>query len=169
MTRQREIPDKPPACVPQRKVMPVLEQLTSTVIEIDWKCKEDTDEFELNYRKVWKQREESEVGSIHMEMQAISSCSLNEPFLGTRIEYLAEFDMDEVGTEREIPWCSGVIQEICDGTWQIQGKGEGNAIWKMKQQRCFGMPFQMLKWKRIAQSSLLWQRSGMGIVSVHGG
>jgi hypothetical protein len=48
-------------------------------------------------------------------------------------------------------------------------KGEGNAIRKMKQQRCFGMPFQMLKWKRISQSSLSWQRSGMGIVLVHGG
>jgi len=48
-------------------------------------------------------------------------------------------------------------------------KGEGNAIRKMKQQRCFGMPFQILKWKRIAQSSLSWQRSGMGIVLVHGG
>jgi hypothetical protein len=48
-------------------------------------------------------------------------------------------------------------------------RGEGNAIRKMKQQMCFGMPFQMLKWKHIAQSSLLWQRSGIGIVSVHGG
>ncbi len=54
MTRQREIPDKPPACVPQRKVMPVLGQLISAVIVIDQKRKEDTDEFELNCRvKGW--------------------------------------------------------------------------------------------------------------------
>ncbi len=52
MTRQREIPDKPPACVPQRKVMPLLGQLTSAVKEIDRKRKEDNDEFELNCRKV---------------------------------------------------------------------------------------------------------------------
>ena len=112
---------------------------------------------------------ESGLGRIHMEMQTIGNRSLDESFLGKRIEYLAEFDMDEAGTEREICWCSGVIQEICDGTWQIQGKMRGNA--KTKQQRCFGMPFQMLKWKRlaIAQSSLSWQRSGMGIVLVYGG
>ena len=48
MTRQREIPDKPRVCVPQRKAMPVLAQLTSAVKEIDQKRKEDTDEFELN-------------------------------------------------------------------------------------------------------------------------
>ncbi len=84
------MPDKPPACVPQRRVMPVLGQLTSAVIEIDRKRKEDTDEFELNCHKVWKQREESGVvGSIHMEMQAISSRSLDELFLGKRIEYFA--------------------------------------------------------------------------------
>lgn len=45
MTRQREIPDKPPACVPKRKAMPVLGQVTSAVKEIDWKRKEDTDGF----------------------------------------------------------------------------------------------------------------------------
>ncbi len=82
MTRQREIPDKQPACVPQRKVMPVLGQLTSAVKEIDRKRKEDTDEFELNCCKVWKQRGESGVGSIHMEMQTIGSRSLDESFLG---------------------------------------------------------------------------------------
>ena len=48
MTRQREIPDKPPVCVPHIKAMPVLGQLTSAVKEIDQKRKEDTDEFELN-------------------------------------------------------------------------------------------------------------------------
>ncbi len=82
MTRQREKPDKPPACVPQRKVMPVLGQLTSAVKEIDRKRKKDIDGFELNCRKVWKQREESGVGNIHMEMQTISSRSLDESFLG---------------------------------------------------------------------------------------
>ena len=99
--------------------------LTSAVKEIDSKLKENTDEFELNCQKVWKQSEESGVGSNHMEMQAIGSCSLDGSFLGTRIDYFAEFDMDEAGTEREICWCSGVIQEICDGTWQIQGKRRG--------------------------------------------
>ena len=60
-----------------------------------------------------------------MEMQTIGSRSLDELFLSKRIEYLAEFDMDEVGTKREIHWCSGVIQETCDGMWQIQGKRRG--------------------------------------------
>ncbi len=60
-----------------------------------------------------------------MKMQTIDSCSLDELFLGKQIEYLAEFDVDEAGTEREIRWCSGVIQEICDGMWQIQGKRRG--------------------------------------------
>jgi hypothetical protein len=37
--------EKPPACVPQRKAMPVLGQVTSAVKEIDRKRKEDTDGF----------------------------------------------------------------------------------------------------------------------------
>jgi hypothetical protein len=74
---------------------------------------------------MWKQREESGVGSIHMEMQTIGSRSLDESFLVKLIEYLAEFDMDEAGTKREICWCIGVTQEICDGTCQIQGKRRG--------------------------------------------
>jgi hypothetical protein len=104
-----------------------------------------------------------------MEMQTIGSHSLDESFLGKLIEYLAEFDMDEVVPREKF---IGVVESfkkyvMVRGRYKV--KGEGNAIRKTKQQSCFGMPFQMLKWKRIAQSSLSWQRSGMGIVLVHGG
>ena len=72
-----------------------------------------------------------------MEMQTIGNRSLDESFLGKRIEYLAEFDMDEAGTKREIRWCSGVIQKICDGTWQIQGEMRGQCYKESKAAKVF--------------------------------
>jgi len=47
---------------------------------------------------------------------------VSEDLIGKRVEYLAEFDMDDSGTEKEPRWCSGVVERICDGTWVIPGR-----------------------------------------------
>ena len=47
---------------------------------------------------------------------------MSEDLIGKRVEYLAEFDMDDSGTEKEPRWCSGVVERICDGTWVIPGR-----------------------------------------------
>ena len=47
---------------------------------------------------------------------------LDPSWVGTRVEYIAYYDMDEEGNERESRPVSGKILEVSDGTWLIPGK-----------------------------------------------
>ena len=97
----------------KRRHMPILGQLTSAL------------RFEANCGTKCKEREDFGVGSMKMEMQRIGSRSLDESFLGVKIEYLSYFDLNDKGTEKQLRWCSGIIEEISDGTWQVEGKRRG--------------------------------------------
>ena len=72
-----------------------------------------------------------------MEMQATGSCSLDESFLGVKIEYLSYFDLNDKGTEKQLRWCSGIIEEISDGTWKIEGKRRGTLHKKNEEAKVF--------------------------------
>ena len=43
--------------------------------------------------------------------------NINDSFIGTRIEYLPEFDVIEEGNMKELRWCGGVVEKISDDTW----------------------------------------------------
>ena len=48
---------------------------------------------------------------------------VNDSLVGTRIEYLSEFDIEDPdqGSTKILEWCGGVVERICDGTWLIPG------------------------------------------------
>ena len=47
---------------------------------------------------------------------------IDNSFIGTRIEYLSEFDLvGEVNT-KELCWCVGVLERISYGTWVKPGE-----------------------------------------------
>ena len=49
---------------------------------------------------------------------------MDESLLGSRIEYLSEFELDDENEEREnkyLRWCSGILERVCGGTWINSG------------------------------------------------
>jgi hypothetical protein len=91
--------------------------LCSKVKELDWKAMEESTEFDLNARIVWKKQNQQGIGSINADIQELGRVKLDKSFIGVRIEYLSEFDMDTDDKVKQQRWCSGVIEEISDGTW----------------------------------------------------
>ena len=58
-------------------------------------------------------------------MQNPDTLKVDESLLGSRIEYLLEFELDdenEEGGNKELSWCSGIVERVCDGTWIKSGK-----------------------------------------------
>ena len=54
-------------------------------------------------------------------MQQQVSLVVGGSLVGTRIEYLSKFDIDDLdkGSTKILEWCGGVVEKICDGTWLI--------------------------------------------------
>ena len=48
--------------------------------------------------------------------------NIDDSFIGTRIEYLSEFDLVGEVKTNEIRWYGGVVENISDGTWVNPGK-----------------------------------------------
>ena len=47
---------------------------------------------------------------------------IDDSFIGTRIEYLSEFDLVGEGNMKEPCWCGGVVEDISDDTYVNPGK-----------------------------------------------
>ena len=58
-TKKRQIPDKPPIKVPQRKALPIIGHLTDRVRKLDEAAMATADDMELSAHKEWKDRDES--------------------------------------------------------------------------------------------------------------
>ena len=115
-SKKRKIPTKPPTQVPQRKQMAVVGTLSAKAQELDRVAKETEEEFDLNARRTWKDNEEKGFGSVLQEMLELGKKAIDASFIGTRIEYLCNFDMNNEGTIQERRWCAGVVKSISDGT-----------------------------------------------------
>ena len=101
--------------------------------KLDTKTMDNKDEFDEKARKNWKERESEGIGSVYSTRQKRDAPTVDETLIGKRIEYLSEFDIDTEGTTKELRWCSGVVERICDGTWVIPGRArkcwnEGEAV-----------------------------------------
>ena len=55
-------------------------------------------------------------------MQQVGKQKIDDSFIGTRIEYLSEFDMVVEGNTKELSWCGGVVKNISNDTWVNPGK-----------------------------------------------
>ena len=72
---------------------------------------------------MWRDNEAKGIGSIHEKMQQQVPLVVDDSLVGTRIEYLSEFDIEDPDQEstKILEWCGGVVERICDGTWLIPG------------------------------------------------
>ena len=55
-------------------------------------------------------------------MQQMGKRKIDDSFIGTRIEYLSEFDLVGEGKMKELRWCGGVVKNISCATWVKTGK-----------------------------------------------
>ena len=130
---KRSIPEKPKVPIPQRKEMAIMGTGAKQRTKLDTNTIEAEEEFDLKSRNDWKKQEVEGFSSVRSKRHKKDSPAVDKALIGKRIEFLAEFDMDEEGTEKEPRWCSGVVERICDGTWVIPGKcrkcwKEGEAV-----------------------------------------
>ena len=111
------IPDKPKPILPTRAVMPILGQLTEQGIEPDAKASDNMEDFEQNARLELKDRESHDIENMDTLCQQLDAPDILVTLIGSRIEYLSEFNIDEDGTKKDWRWCGGVIERVCDDTW----------------------------------------------------
>ena len=69
-------------------------------------------------------------------MQQLCKRKIDDSFIGSRIEYLYEFDMFGEVNMKEISWCVSVVEKISDGTWfsrvnavNVTKKTRHNCFW----------------------------------------
>ena len=119
-TRGREIPPRPKVPIPGRNDMVILGQITHQVRALDYKASYKTSEFDKVSREKLKSNEEKCIGSMHQLFQNTDPPKADESLLGSRNEYLSEFRLDyerEEGVNKDLSWCSGIVERVCDGTW----------------------------------------------------
>ena len=87
-TKGKQIPQKPPSRVPQRKNTAVVGTLCAKMKDLDRKAMEETTEFDMNARRTWMKQDEQGIGSVIVDMQQAGRVTLDNYFIGVRIEYL---------------------------------------------------------------------------------
>ena len=61
---------------------------------------------------------------MYQLLQNPDTLKVDESLLGSRIEYLSQFELDDENEEREnknLRWCSVIVERVCDGTWINSG------------------------------------------------
>ncbi len=130
MTRDKEVPmrlyPKKFGLAAQKDNLPVLGQLTEAVKYIYESSAAGNQELDIQSPKEWKEREESsqDEGMRFRMQQPGDRLTLDATFVGTRIQYLAEFGEDESEESKDdnsdseiktnMHWCTGTIEEIYD-------------------------------------------------------
>ena len=62
---------------------------------------------------------------MYQLLQNIDPLKVDKSFIVSRIESLSEFRLyneREVGVNKDLRWCSGIVEIVCDGTWIKAGK-----------------------------------------------
>ena len=101
VTKEMKVLNKPPSKVPQRKEMPipVFGTRASNVVGIDEDRKKNKiDEFDSKYRKERRSTEDRGEMNVLENYQQLGNRKLYGSFVGKRIEYLSNFDMDHEET-----------------------------------------------------------------------
>ena len=113
MIKDRTIPDRlvPKNCGVKRKELPVLGHLTAAVEYMYDKSSASIQDFDLDCRRIWKERDAS-----MMKMQP-GARRLDNSHVGRRIEIHSEFgESDNDDPDNIIPkmsvWCKGTIEEV---------------------------------------------------------
>jgi hypothetical protein len=114
--RTRHIPEKPPANLPTRKVLPNLGTVTADVIDIDMANLECSDEFENKARTTKQEREAAGVGDRFALMQPHSQPVVDCSLIGTRLDVCHKYDLNDGSNGSQLHWSQGVVILVSDGT-----------------------------------------------------
>ena len=96
--------------------MAVVGTLSAKAQELDRVVKDTEEAFNVNARHEWRYQEQKGFGSVLEEMLELGNKTIDASFIGTRIEYLSEFNNNEEGTIKDVRWCADVVKAISDGT-----------------------------------------------------
>ena len=97
--------------------MGIIGQITHQVRTLDEKAASTASDFDKGSREKWKSNEEKGKESMHQLLQNTDPPKVDESLLGSRIEYLLEFELDnenEEGANKDLCWCSGIVERLCD-------------------------------------------------------
>ena len=75
--------------------MRILGQITHQVSTLDEKVSSAASDFDKGSREKWKSNEDKGKVSIHQLLQNPDPSKVDESLLGSRIEYLSEFELDD--------------------------------------------------------------------------
>jgi len=159
--------DEPESTMPRRKQLPVVGTLIEKVKQLDFENVRKIGGFNIEARKEWKKRTESGEAKTVQNLQKIGTNMLDPSWVGTRVEYLAYYDIDEKGNERELRLVGGQILEVNDGTWLIPG-ARTKCYKKMRQQMCYGTPLRKQIANSAGQLKNFARKSSIKIVRVAG-
>ena len=123
-TEGRELRDRPPSKVPQRKESGALGTVTHKAIELAAKRAAMEDDLDLKARKRWREEDSNGGRSTHQMMNVGGRRKLEKSFEKKRIEVLTSFDtFDDKGVKNgaRLRWCGGVIVKVSDGTDKVPG------------------------------------------------
>ena len=62
--------------------------------------------------------DEGETSTLE-RLQGLGKRKIDRSYIGKRVEYLFNFDMNPEGTIKEPRWCAGEVKDVSDGTWVI--------------------------------------------------
>ena len=117
------MPDKPETTMPRRNQLPAVGTLViEKAKQLDVENARTFDDFDIKAQKEWKKRTESRETKTVQTYKKIGTNMLDPSWVGTRVEYLAYYDIDEERNNRVLRPVDGKILEVSDGTWLIPGK-----------------------------------------------
>ena len=119
-TRGRKTPPRPKVPILERTDMGILGQINHQVKAMGEKAAYKPSDFDKVSKEKWKSNEQKGIGSMHQLLQNPDPPKVDEFLLGSRIEYLSEFELyDERGEggNKYLRWCGGIMEKVCDETW----------------------------------------------------
>ena len=98
-TKGKKIPPWPEVPITERTNMGILGNITHQVSTLDEKTAYTASYFYKVSREKWNSNEEKGKGSMHQLLQNPDPPKVDEFLLGSRIEYLLEFELDDENDE----------------------------------------------------------------------
>ena len=116
-SKNMEIPDEAPIDIPRRKNLPSLGERTAFVKALYSNFITDTKEFKKDENRLQREREDSGYGDMYSVMQSVVVPTIDDSFIGKRIDVLFAFDiLDSDANNQELRWCQGEVTKIIAGT-----------------------------------------------------
>ena len=125
--RTREIPNKPPVELPERKILPTLGTKMAALSRIEGKYASQSQNFEIAGQNLRVERELAGIGDRYSQMQPLSMPVVDKKLIGKRLDVCFEWNLEEGRTE--LRWSQGEVVDVSDGS-NILKHGARSACYK---------------------------------------